>query len=247
MNKDFNLSSAPRDMVTPKYYVLFRSSWDSGENRIEAQRVSRNQAFRYGIRAGVPSVTKIEFPYTVNTFCRRIFCFSGFLANIYRKYLGDDQIFWRLFCKRKEARKQRLEAVELKNRTCKRLKFRSPRGMFHLSSTTAAPYGSRGLFLIREMANFCYRFFFLFVKKKKTGKTTTTNKSAHAKAPKLSRCADVIQLCHRTSTMCQSPNSGQQFLPTELVFTLSRSLSAIRSQNDPGLEITLARISSSSL
>ena len=225
---------------------MFRSSWDSGENRIEAQRVSRNQAFRYGIRSGIPSVTKIEFPYTVNTFCRRIFCFSGFLANIYRKYLGDDQIFWRLFCKRKEARKQRLEAVELKNRTCKRLKFRSPRGMFHLSSTTAAPYGSRGLFLIREMANFCYRLFFCSLKKK-TRKTTTTNKSAHAKAPKLSRCADVIQLCHRTSTMCQSPNSGQQFLPTELVFTLSRSLSAVRSQNDPGLEITLARISSSSL
>ena len=110
--------------------------------------------------------------------------------------------------------------------------------MFCLSSTTAAPYGSRGLFLIREMANFCYWFFFCSLKKKKTGKTTTTNKSAHAKAPKLSRCADVIQLCHRTSTMCQSPNSGQQFLPTELVFTLSRSLSAVRSQNDPGLEIT---------
>lgn len=115
----------------------------------------------------------------------------------------------------------------------------------NVSSFIHNPYGSRGLFLIREMANFC--FFFFCSLKKKTGKTTTTNKSAHAKAPKLSRCADVIQLCHRTSTMCQSPNSGQQFLPTELVFTLSRSLSAVRIQNDPGLEITLARVSSSSL
>ena len=42
--------------------------------------------------------------------------------------------------------------------------------MFHLSSTTAAPYGSRGLFLIREMANFCYRFFFCSLKKKKQEK-----------------------------------------------------------------------------
>ena len=100
------------------------------------------------------------------------------------------------------------------------------------------PLWIAGFVFNKRGCEFLLLIFFLFVKKKKQEKTTTTNKSAHAKAPKLSRCTDVIQLCHRTSTMCQSPNNGQQFLPTELVFTLSRSLSAVRSQNDPGLEIT---------
>ena len=195
---------------------MFRSSWDSGENRTEAQRVSRNQAFRYGIRASVSSVAKIEFPYTESTSCRRIFCFSGFLANIYRKYLGDDQIFWRLFCKRKAARKQRLEAAELK--------------IERANDWKSVP---------RNVSSFIHNHRPLWIaKKKKQEKQQQANKSAHAKAPKLSRWSDVIWLCHRTSMMCQSPNNGQQFLPTELVFTLSRSLSAVRSQNDPGLEIT---------
>ena len=51
-----------------------------------SQRVSRSQAIRYGIRGSVSGVAKVEFPTTKSTSCRRIFCFSGFLANIWRTH-----------------------------------------------------------------------------------------------------------------------------------------------------------------
>ena len=71
VNKELNLNSAPRDIVAPPTIMSSFGLCGIAERIYTGyrRRVSRKQAFRYGIRASVSGVAKIEFPTTESTVC----------------------------------------------------------------------------------------------------------------------------------------------------------------------------------